>query len=382
MVFFTEAQERFQNRVRDFARNELAQGAQQRASLDHIAPEVIKKIADAGLLKLTTPAKYGGEPTDCVCAGIAFEEVSKVDLSPMILMISHVVIPLMLESASEELQEEWLQVFGNGEKLACFGNTEPDCGSDAGAITTNAVRDGDSYIINGEKTSISVGMQADAIVLTAKTNPEAGVRGVTCFLVPLDLPNISRSHFVDMGFLPSARASIFLSDVRVPSRFRIGNEGEGFVKVMDGFDFTRVLAALGGLGLAEACLDEAVDYVKERKAFGIPISKFEGVSFKLAECATLIEASRLICYNALKLRDEGLPNTKEAAMAKWYVPECVVSAIHDSLLIFGARGYSEANPIQQRLRDAIGLRIGDGTTEIMKLIIAREILGSGFAPRI
>jgi cyclohexanecarboxyl-CoA dehydrogenase len=278
------------------------------------------------------------------------------------------------------VREEWLPLFGKGEKFSCFGNTEPDCGSDATAIRTSAVRDGESYIINGEKTSVSGGMQADVLVLTAKTNPEAGAQGVTLFFVPFDLPGISRSRFVDMGSLPSTRASIFLSDVHVPVKFRIGEEGEGFTKVMRVFDISRVLVGLAAIGMAEASLSEAMEYVKERAVFGSPLSKFEGISFKLAEDASLLEASRLLCYNALKLRDEGLPHRKEAAMAKWFAPKCAVQTIHDMLLIFGWRGYSEARPLEQRLRDAIGTQMGDGTAEIMKLIIAREILGGKFGP--
>lgn len=382
MIYFTEAQKKFCYTVRDFAVKELTLGAMSRAKLDHITPEVIDKLADAGLLKLTIPAKYGGEPKDSVSIGIVFEEVCKVDFSPSVLLISQVVIPLMMEWAFEELRGEWLPILGSGKKIPCFGNTEPDCGSDASAIRTRAIRDGDCYIINGEKTSVSVGMQADVLVLTAKTNPEAGVRGITLFFVPLDLPGISRSQFVDMGAIPLRRASITLSGVRVPIKFRIGEEGEGFSKVMRGFDFTRVLAGLAGIGMGEASLVEAVEYIKQRTAFDKPLSKFEGVSFKLAEDATLLEASKLLCYEALKLRDEGLPHTKEAAMAKWFAPNCAVRAIHDMLLIFGWKGYSEMKPIEQRFRDAIGLQIGDGTAEIMKLIIAREILGGKFGPTI
>lgn len=380
MVFFTEAQERFRLTVRDFARAELFSGAKERAKLDHVAPEVIKKIADAGFFRLATPANYGGKPMDCVSIGIMFEEICKVDWSPMALLLSHVVVPMMMEWASEELWREWLPLIGSGEKLVCFGNTEPDCGSDASAIKTRAVREGDRYILAGEKTSISGGMQADAIALTAKTNPEAGARGITCFFVPLDLPGISRSRFVDMGSIPSGRASIALSGVQVPIKFRIGEEGEGFTKIMSGFDFARVLVILAGIGMAEASLADAAEYVKHRTAFGHPISKFEGISFKIAEDATLLEASKLLSYRALKLRDEGLRHSKESAMAKWFGAEAAVRTIHDVLLIFGYRGYSESEPVEQRLRDAIGLKIGDGTGEIMKLIIAREILGGKFGP--
>jgi cyclohexanecarboxyl-CoA dehydrogenase len=381
MIFFTEAQKEFCSMVRDFALKQLSPGAMERIKLDHVPREIIEKCSDAGLFRLTTPVKYGGNPRDSVSVGIAAEEISKVDFSAMALLINFVFTPSVMEWAVEELRKEWIPAFASGKKLPCFANTEPDCGSDASAIKTRADRDGDFYVINGEKTSVTLGMQADVVILTAKTDPEAGAKGVTLFFVPLDLSGISRSRFVDMGFIPSGRASITLNGVRIPMKCRIGEEGEGFLKVMRGFDFVRAgVAALGAIGMAEASLVEAVEYVKQRRAFGNPISKYEGVSFKLAEDATLIEASRLLCYEALRLRDEGYPHSKEAAMAKWFAPECAVRAIHDALLIFGWRGYSEAMPIEQRLRDAIGMQIGDGTAEIMKLIIAREMLGRDFVP--
>lgn len=380
MIFFNEAQKNFCSWVKDFAISELSSGAKERAKMDHVVPEVIRKLADAGLLELTPSACYTSRPKDFVTIGIAFEEICKIDFSPMIIMLAQVLVYSMMEWISEEVKEELLPALRQGGKFICFANTEPDCGSDATAIRTSAVRNGESYIINGEKTSVSGGMQADVLVLTAKTDPEAGAKGITLFFVPFDLPGISRSRFVDMGSLHSIRASISLSDVRVPVKFRIGEEGEGFTKVMRVFDMSRVLVGLAAIGMAEASLSEAMEYVKKRTVFGSPLSKFEGISFKLAEDATLLEASRLLCYNALKLRDEGLPHRKEAAMAKWFAPKCAVRTIHDMLLIFGWRGYSEMRPLEQRLRDVIGTQMGDGTAEIMKLIIAREILGGKLGP--
>jgi len=382
MIFFTEDQKRFCSWIKEFAAREISPGARERAKLDHVVPGLIKKLADAGLLELTPSPRFSSQPKDFVTVGITFEEICRIDFSLMIILLAQVLVYSMAEWMSEELREQLLPAAARGEKFLCFANTEPDCGSDATAIRTRAERNGDSYIIQGEKTSVSGGMQADAFFMTAKTGPEQGAKGITLFYVPLDSPGISRSRFNDMGNLPATRASIYLDGVRVPLHFRIGEEGEGFSKVMRTFDFSRVLVGLSAIGLAEASLSETVDYVKTRMAFGAPLSKFQGVSFKLAEDATLLEASRLISYKALRLRDEGLPHSKEAAMAKWFGPECAVRAIHDMLLIWGHRGYSEANPIEQRLRDAISAKIGDGTAEIMKLIIARELVGGRFGPTI
>jgi cyclohexanecarboxyl-CoA dehydrogenase len=378
MVFFTADQERFRDSVRDFTHRELSPRAGERAELDHILPEVIQTIAGAGYLGLTTPGRYGGNPTDCVSIGILFEEISTIDFAPMPLLLNHVMIPLMLRWSSEAFQIEWLPLLCSGRKIPCFGNTEPDCGSDAGAIKAKAVRDGDSYILSGEKTSVSVGMQADVLLMTAKMSESAGPKGITCFFVPLHLPGINRQRFVDMGAHPHGRAAIALDEVRVPAEYRIGEEGEGFTKIMRGLDFCRVLAVLGGIGMAQASLNDAIDHLKSRQAFGHPIGKFEGVSFRLAEDDTHLHAARLLCYQALKLRDEGLRHTKEAAMAKWFGAQYAARAIHNALLALGWRGYSRSNDTERRFRDAFGLQIGDGTAEIMKLIISREILGSEF----
>jgi cyclohexanecarboxyl-CoA dehydrogenase len=382
MVFFTEEQKRFCKWVRTFAAKEFSDGAKQRAKLEYVTPEVIGKLAEVGLLEMGTSAMYAKTPKDYVTMGIAHEEVCRVEFSAMIVMLIQVLVYGMAEWMSDELRDDLLPSSSSGKQFVCFANTEPDCGSDAAAIRTRAIRDGSSYIISGEKTSISGGMQADSMVMTAKTNREAGVKGISLFYVPFSLPGIGRSKFVDMGNIPAGRASITLDEVRVPAVYRIGEEGEGFSKVMRTFDASRVFVGLSGLALAEASLAEACDYVKERNVFGTRQSKFESVSFQLAEHATHLEAARLLCYKALKLRDEGLPHAKEAAMAKWFAPKCAVEAIHDIMIIFGHRGYSEDNPLEQRWRDAMSTLIGDGMAEIMKIIIAREMLGAQFTPSI
>jgi cyclohexanecarboxyl-CoA dehydrogenase len=380
MIFFTEEQRQYAKWVREFAVQEFSEGAKERAKLDHVSPEVIAKLAKAGLLELGTSPKYTSRPLDFMRIGLVHEEISKVEFPAMIVILIQYLVYGMAEWMSDELREDLLPASAAGKRFICFANTEPDCGSDAAAITTRAVRDGDSYIISGEKTSISGGMQSDAAIMTAKTDAKAGAKGVTLFYVPLTAPGVGRSMFHDMGNLPAGRASLTFDDVRVPVAFRIGGEGEGFSKVMRTFDVSRVLVGITALALAETSLAEALEYVKTRTAFGNPLSRFEGISFKLAEHATLLEAARMICYKALKMRDEGLPHSKEAAMAKWFAPKCAVDAIHDMLLMYGRLGYSEENPIEQRWRDALSCKLGDGTAEVMKMIVAREMLGGKYGP--
>lgn len=377
MVFFSEGQRKFQQSIRGFVGSELSKGAEDRARLDHIIPEIIVRIAKAGLLEFGTTL-YAKRRVDNISIGILFEEVCKVDFTLMIVLLSQYMIYQMAEWMSPELRKDLLPATASGRKLLCFANTEPDCGSDAAAIRTEAIRDHQSYIINGEKTSISCGMQADAVIMTAKTDPKAGVKGITLFYIPLDLEGVIRSRFTDMGNESAGRASLIFDEVRIPLTFRIGNEGEGFVKVMRTFDASRVFVAISALALAEACLEETVRYVKSKKSFGYPMGQFESVSFRVAEHATKIEAARLLCYEALKLKDENALQTKEASMAKWFAPACAVEAIHDLLIIFGHTGYSRAYSLEQRWRDAFSCLIGDGTEEIMKLVVAREILGKEF----
>ena len=220
-----------------------------------------------------------------------------------------------------------------GEAVLGLALTEPGSGSDAKAMRSTARRDGDEWVLNGEKTGVSLMMAADALVLFAKTAPDAGARGVSAFLVPTALPGVSRTPLVDMGSRGIQRGSIFMDEVRLPADYLLGDQNKGFYQVMQGFDFSRSIIGLMCLGAAEVTLDETMAYVKERQAFGRPLAQFEGVSFPIAEHATLIEAAKWLCYRGLWLKDAGLPHTKEAAMAKYLAPKAAVDAIHECLLL-------------------------------------------------
>ena len=230
MVFFTEEQRKFGEWVREFAVREFSEGAQERAKLDHVSPEVIEKLAKAGLLKLGTSSKYTDRPMDFMTIGLIHEEICKVEFPAMIVLLIQYLVYGMAEWMSDELREDILPATASGKRFLCFANTEPDCGSDAAAITTRAVRDGDSYFISGEKTSISGGMQADAVVMTAKTDPKADVKGVTLFYVPLTAPGVGRSVFHDMGNLPAGRASLTFDEVRVPVAYRIAGRAKALAR--------------------------------------------------------------------------------------------------------------------------------------------------------
>lgn len=382
MISFSlsEEQEMLRKAAEEFCQKELAPGAKERSKLNHYPKEIIKKIAEMGYFGIQAPEKYGGNPLSWVSTGLVIEEFARFDIAAAVLLHHAVAGIQLVMMGSEELKAEWLPSLAGGEKICAFLITEPECGSDAAAITTRAVRDGDTYIINGEKTSITYGTQADLGILVAKTDPAKGAKGVSAFVITPHLPGIEVSAFQDMGWKPMERCSFFFDNVRIPAKNRIGAEGEGFTTVMQGFDFLRVLLSLEVLGMASTALDMAMDYAKQRTAFGRPIAKFEGVSFKIAEAATYLDAARMLCYRALWLRDQGKPHTKESAMCKWFCPQVAVEIIRDSLLIHGHIGYSQDYPIEQYLRDAIGFQLADGSADIMKLIIARELLGRESLP--
>jgi cyclohexanecarboxyl-CoA dehydrogenase len=283
-------------------------------------------------------------------------------------------------NAGEEIQARWLPSIARGEAVIALALTEPGVGSDAANLACRAERHGDEYTITGEKSGISLGMVAQAAILFARTDPGRRARGVTAFLVPLEAPGVSRSPLRDMGTRAIARAVLSFDQVRVPASYRLGPEGTGFHQVMQGFDYNRVGIALACLGVAQVSLEETMAYVQERSAFGRRLATFEGVSFPIAEAATHIDACRWLCYRALWLADRGQPYTKESAMTKWWAPRLAVETIHQCLLLHGHYGYTDELPFEQRMRDVIGLEIGDGTAEVMKVIVARELMGRESLP--
>jgi cyclohexanecarboxyl-CoA dehydrogenase len=288
---------------------------------------------------------------------------------------------VLLQHASKAIAEEWVPKMIAGEKLMAICLTEPRGGSDAARLELRARRRGSDYVLSGEKTSITFADSADIFLVFARTGaPEEGARGVSAFFIPEGTSGIARSKFNDVGHRVVGRGALFFEDVVLPEECRLGPEGTGFTQVMQGFDYSRALIALECAGAAKASLDEAWAYVKERQAFGRPIGQFQGVSFPLAEGESIMEAIRQLAWHTLELREAGLPHTSEAAMCKWMGPKHAVEVIHNCLLATGHYGYSFDLPHQQRMRDVMGLEIGDGTAGVMKQIIARGKIGRAAVP--
>ena len=339
--------------------------------------ELVREIGDLGLLGIRVPAEYGGSNGSYVSLGVAAEELSRGDFNASYFLQISTIAALLLDTADESIRKQWLPAIASGEAVMSFALTEPGVGSDAANLSSTARRDGESWVLNGEKASITFAGMADGCVVFARSGGP-GARGISMFFVALDSPGVTRTHYASAGGHLSQRGSLFFDEVRVPLNHQIGAEGTGFVGAMEAFDFNRALIALACIGTASQCLDETVEYAKVRSTFGRPLARHEAVSFQVAEHLALLHATRLLSYEVLALADRGRPHTKEAAMSKWLGPKQSVEAIHACMLLHGWPGYGTDLPFVQRLNDVIGLEIGDGTPEIMKAIIAREVFGREF----
>jgi len=378
---FSPEQDELVRTLRQFARRELAPHSAQWDKTGEFPWEAWRRMGELGLLGLRVPAAYGGQEADFLTFGIAMEEIGRGDFSCTYgIQLAGLAGEILGRSGSEAIKTRWLPPTASGEAVVALALTEPGAGSDAANLACRAERDGDGYVITGEKSGISLGMAAQAAVVFARTDPAGRARGVTAFLVPLDLPGVSRGPLRDMGTRAIGRAVLAFDHVRLPASHRLGEEGTGFYQVMQGFDYNRIGIALACLGVAQQSVEETMVYVKERRAFGRALARFEGVSFAIAEAATHLEACRWLCYRALWLADQGRPYTKESAMTKWWGPRLAVDTIHQCLLLHGHYGYTDELPFEQRMRDVIGLEIGDGTAEVMKTIVARELMGRESRP--
>ena len=319
------------------------------------------------------------ESASFVSAGIVAEEVGRGDFNCVLPSLGPFLFRELLSQASPELKARWLPGLRSGTQMIGLGLTEPDAGSDMGAIRTRAERRGDHYVLNGEKNSVSF-LNADVFYVFARTDPSrADWSGLSAFLVPRDTPGLSFHAHDDMGCRAVPRGQLFLDDVQVPATDVVGETERAFPMIREFFDLNRAFIALKCLVAAQQTLDETIEHVKGRQQFGTPLSCFQGVAFPIAEAATLIEAARWLAYKVLWLKDEGQPCDTEGAMSKWWIPKICAEIIHECLLLHGHYGYARDLPIEQRLRDVIGWQIGDGPAQIQKLILARKLLGREFS---
>ena len=345
---------------------------------ERLPRERVRELGELGVLGLRVAADYGGSEASYVLAGIAAEELGRGDFNfTLLLQLALIAAELVGGHGTPELRAALLPGLASGERLIAFGLTETGAGSDAAAIRSRAMRDGETYVIDGEKASITLAGSADDCIVFARIDGVPGAQGIGAFAVPLTAAGVTREAYRSVGEKLTERGALRFEGVRVPATHRLG-AGSGFVQAMEAFDYNRAIIALACVGAAQQSLDETVEYTKQRHTFGKPLALREGVAFQIAEHATRLAAARHLAYHALWLRDCGRPHTKEAAMAKWLGPKSALDAIHACLVLHGWPGYDETLPYAQRLRDVLGLEIGDGTPEIMKGVIAREIYGREF----
>ncbi|MCQ9165331.1 MULTISPECIES: acyl-CoA dehydrogenase family protein [unclassified Arthrobacter] len=359
----------------------IAPGYKQREIDRGIDPGLRREIGARGLIAPELPVDLGGRGEPRLTSGLITEEIARGDFNVAYLqVVGSLVGQILVRSATPAVAATWVPRIASGEDIVAIGLSEPGAGSDAGNPSLTARRGRGGWVLNGTK-SMSFAQQCGAAVVFAKTDPDAGRgRGISAFLVDRSGDGLQVEGVSDMGTRAVTRGFVHFTDAWIPEENLVGPEGAGFTQVMQGFDFSRALIGLQCIGAAAVTVEETWAHVSARQAFDQPLSKFQGVSFPLAESETLLTAARLLCHQTLWLKDEGLPHTAQAAMSKWWAPKTAYDVINSCLLLHGQFGYMTDNPIEQRMRDVLGLQIGDGTAQIMKLIIARQSVGREFAP--
>ena len=373
----TEEQVLIQQMAREFARREVAPKAAEIDENHRYPEEIVAQMGELGLMGVAVPEEYGGAGMDNLCYVLAMEEISAACASTGVIMSvnNSLVCDPINKFGTEEQKQKFLVPLASGEKLGCFALSEPDAGSDAAAQKTVARRDGDHYVIEGVKNFITNGPQADTCVLITMTAPEAKHRGITAFILPMDLPGVRCGPAKNkLGIAGSGTCQIFLEECRVPVSYRLGQEGDGFKVAMFTLDGGRIGIAAQALGIARAALDAAVDYSKERKTFGKPLAKHQALQFMMADMAIDLDAARLLTWRAAMLKNKGARHTVESAMCKLFASEVATRVTKDAIQVHGGYGYMKEYPVERHYRDAKITEIYEGTSEIQRLVIAGAVL--------
>ena len=377
MIDFTLSDEmlEIQARAREFARTEILPIAAEYDRKGEVPPGIIKKAKAAGLLNVTIPKEYGGMGYGALQSALIAEELGAAcsGISITLLVNGLALTPLML-FGTEEQKERFLRPVAENARLAGFCLTERHAGSDAAAIRTTALPDGDDFVINGQKCFVTSGSHADILTVFALTDPERGTRGASAIVVPTDTPGLSVTKIEDkMGQRASDTAELTFENVRVPQANLLGKPGRGFGIALQVLDFGRSGVAALSVGVARAALDHAVAYARQREQFGAPIITNQGVSFMLADMAMKVEAARLLTWQAAWMVDHGLKATEKASMAKCFASDTAMSVTTDAVQILGGYGYMKDYPVEKLMRDAKILQIYEGTNQVQRMVIARQL---------
>lgn len=374
-----EEQKMIQAMVRDLARNVILPSAAERDKTKEFPADIIKQLGELGLMGMNVPPEYNGAGVDTISYSLTLQEIGYACASTAVIMSVHNSVSCgpIYQFGSDFLKENYLKPLAAGEKLGCFALTEPGAGSDPASQKSIAKKDGNSYILNGTKAWITSGKNSDIVVATAYTNKSKRHRGISAFVLEKGLPGFNVGPEEDkMGQRASDCTSLIFEDCRVPAENLLGEEGEGFIIAMTALDEGRIGIASMSVGIAQACLDAAVTYSKEREQFGSPISRFQGIRWMIADMAVHIEAARLLTFNAATMKDRGERFTTEASIAKLFASEMANKAAYQALQIHGGYGYSKEYPVERYYRDARVTTIYEGTSEVQRIVIANNVLGS------
>jgi len=376
-MYLDKKYEDFRKEIREFAEKEIEPKAQEADEKAQFPYENIKKVAQLGLLGMVVPPEYSGTGIDTLKYAIAVEELSRVCGSTGITVAAHnslAISPLYL-FGSEEQKKKYIPPLAKGEKLGAFGLTEPDAGSDAGGTKTTAVLKGDSYVINGSKCFITNASVAETFVITAVTDKTKGTKGISSFVLEKGMKGFTVGKKENkMGIRGSDTATLHFEDLKVPRENLLGKEGEGFKQFLVTLDSGRISIGAMALGIAQGAFEKALKYAKETIQFEKPLIESQAIQFKLADMATQIEAARHLIYHAAFLEDRGQKYVKESAMAKLFASEIGRFVTYEAIQIFGEYGYSRRYPVERYLRDVKLCEIGEGTSEIQRLVIFRELI--------
>ncbi|MCO4818221.1 MAG: acyl-CoA dehydrogenase family protein [Bacteroidetes bacterium] len=373
----TENQKMIADMIRDFAAKEIKPNLMEWDESQHFPVDLFRKMGDLGLMGVLVPTEYGGSGFGYYEYMTAIIEVSKVCGSIGLSMAAHnsLCTGHIMAFGNEEQKQKYLPKLATGEWIGAWGLTETGTGSDAGGMHTTAVKDGDHWVLNGSKNFITHAISGDVAVVIVRTGEKGDSRGMTAFIVEKGTPGFSGGKKENkLGMRASETACLFFDGCRIPASNMLGNEGEGFIQAMKVLDGGRISIASLGIGIAKGAYEAALQYSKEREQFGKPIAHFQAIGFKLADMATKIECSELLTYQAAYLKNIGKPMTKESAMAKYHSSETSVEVSTDSVQIFGGYGYTKDYPVEKFYRDSKLCTIGEGTSEIQKLVISRHLL--------
>jgi alkylation response protein AidB-like acyl-CoA dehydrogenase len=377
---FTQAHEDLRALVRDFAAKELAPRAAQLDRDRAFPTEAWKRAGEMGLLGVMVPAEYGGEGLDHVAFSIFVEELARADGAVALVLdvTAGIVSECILMAGTEGQKREYLPPFCRAEKLAAFCLSEPGSGSDAGALRTRAAPKGGHYVLNGTKTFITNGGVADVYLVLARTDPAKGARGISAFLIEKGTPGLSYSPPLDkMGLHASQTSQVIMEDCRVPAENMLGPEGGGFKMAMRALDSARAAVSAQAVGIAQGALDYAIEYTKQREAFGKPVIGNQGIQFLFADMGAQLAAARALAYQSAWMFDAGHPErAKYGAMAKLFCTEAAARIVGDALVMLGGYGYMREYPIEKMYRDVKALQIYEGTNHIQRVVIARHMLGT------